>query len=113
MSETRAEYKAKSEAAARFKVEANARRKKSELEAMATVCRAFTSDERYKDFKGLFEVLAQVRQKQLLELATKTKSNEEYLRMALIFTTEISMINKIFNTPEMFINEIVKEQTNG
>jgi len=75
---------------------------RASIEAMCNEMHAFILDPRYKGTKFLLsELLANV----LIRrdgLRNNTKTNEEYLRAALICDTEISLLRNILEMPKRF-----------
>lgn len=82
-----------------------ARQERDEKESFESACRelaAFVKDPRYKGYKYLLQTRIKMARVRHDNLRNTTKTNDDYLKQALILETEISVLREIIEIPNVF-----------
>jgi len=91
----------------------NAREEKKSFELLCKEMTGMLKDVRYKGYRFLLESKMAVCQARRDNLRNTAKTNDEYLREALVLETEIALMKEILETPDMFVkhlNEIIEKE---
>lgn len=93
------------------------RDKQTEKKSFEDACKQLSSlikDTRYQGYKYLLTTRMDYARARRDALRNTVKTNDEYLRLALILDTEISIIREILEVPDTFIkrlNELKEEES--